>query len=518
MRKILALFFLLLASPAYAGVTCSLPYTFTNGTIADATQVMANYDALVTCLTNAAQAGANNDITSLSGLTTPITPNQGGANTFIGQAPTASGNEIVVVNTVPGNYANVLNYSVALVAPTTNTGPETMNVNGQGVENIYKQSTAGPVPLTGGEIVSGQTLVARWDGTEYQINPVPSVAAGWGLSQNASQTALQIATTNPPYGYDLPINLELSASVPTTNILQINILNNAGVTPAATSPVLIPFRDPTIANGDPQWVAVTGPLSINTNAIGATLGTANGVPFHLWIVAFDNAGTVVPALFNASVVTPIASAQIFPLDTTTPASTTGIGNGATSAGVFYTPNGISLSSKAFTILGYCSYPSGLTTAGSYATACSKLQLMGAGVKKPGDIVQTVSNFTTAVGTANTGTLATLNGGPTLSITPQSSEDLLRVFSDGTASIGASSNIATIQMQRGTTLIGVPSPIYAAAANAGSAVPMLNYDDPATTSTTTYSFKGAAGAGGGQQTLYYPLANTGSVMEIQEIRD
>ena len=41
-----------------AGVSCTLPFVLTNGTIADATQVMANYNALVTCLGSAAAAGA----------------------------------------------------------------------------------------------------------------------------------------------------------------------------------------------------------------------------------------------------------------------------------------------------------------------------------------------------------------------------------------------------------------------------------------------------------------------------
>lgn len=74
--------------PAKANVSCSVPFNLTNGTTADASQVMANYNAIIACLANAAAAGANTDITALLGLTTPISPTQGGSSVFIGGAAT----------------------------------------------------------------------------------------------------------------------------------------------------------------------------------------------------------------------------------------------------------------------------------------------------------------------------------------------------------------------------------------------------------------------------------------------
>jgi hypothetical protein len=51
-----------------------VPFTLVNGTIADAGQVMANYNAILTCLaTGAAASGVNSDITSLTSLSPPIT-------------------------------------------------------------------------------------------------------------------------------------------------------------------------------------------------------------------------------------------------------------------------------------------------------------------------------------------------------------------------------------------------------------------------------------------------------------
>lgn len=57
----------------------TLPVTLQNGTTADATDVMADLNKIKTDVNaNAAENGANSDITSLSGLTTPLSVAQGG--------------------------------------------------------------------------------------------------------------------------------------------------------------------------------------------------------------------------------------------------------------------------------------------------------------------------------------------------------------------------------------------------------------------------------------------------------
>ena len=173
-RYLIAALFWLLASPALAGVSCTLPFNLTNGTIADATQVMANYNALVTCLTNAAAAGSNSDITALLGLTTPLAPNEGGSTTFLGG--TSSGtNAQVITATTPSGFTLTTNYTVVFVAGGTNTGATTLAVAGQAAKNIFKQSTSGPVALTGSEIVATQIVVAYYDGTQFEMLAVPNL-------------------------------------------------------------------------------------------------------------------------------------------------------------------------------------------------------------------------------------------------------------------------------------------------------------------------------------------------------
>ncbi len=437
-------FYFTVLKPALANVTCSLPFTLTNGTIADATQVMANYNALVTCLTNAAAAGANNDITSLSGLSTPITPNQGGSNVFIGTSPTASGADLTIASTTPANYSNTRGYTVIFTAVATNTSVQTLSVNAQTKKNVYKQSTAGPIPLSGGEIIPNQQYLATYDGTEFQINPVPSLALGFGLqAQTATLTGINL--TNPPYGFVPCVNMTISATVG-SGLLGVQLLAaDTGLAPTALHPILCPFRDSTIANGGPIWTSIVSPVYMDTNAIGATLGVATSQAFRLWVEVFNNGGTPVISLWQSGAASLTPSS--FSLQESAVQSTTGASNGSTAAGTFYTNNGTNLSNKSFRIAGYMDWASGLGTPGNYASGPTTIQLYGPGIKKPGEIVQMIfaqqvtnSTFTTAT-TAITNSFANL--------TPSAAPNLARVQAQfGYGFNGAATG--RVALYRGTT--------------------------------------------------------------------
>jgi len=72
MRKwLLALGLLCAAAPVHATICPSVPYTFSNGAVADATQVNADFTTILSCINaNVAKSGINSDITSLTALTT----------------------------------------------------------------------------------------------------------------------------------------------------------------------------------------------------------------------------------------------------------------------------------------------------------------------------------------------------------------------------------------------------------------------------------------------------------------
>lgn len=174
-----------------------LPYTLTNGTTADATQVEANFDQIVANTNaNAAARGANSDITSLTGLTTPLGRTYGGSQLYVGGTTTGAANAQVLASPTPTGFTLFTGAMVAFVAGFTNAGATTLNVNSTGAKNVFRQLASGAAACIGGEIVAGQLVVVVYDGTQFQlINS--SLLTTATLS---SLAALSITTGNLIYG------------------------------------------------------------------------------------------------------------------------------------------------------------------------------------------------------------------------------------------------------------------------------------------------------------------------------
>lgn len=181
MKKLaLALLMLFAVTPAEAGVTCSVPFNLQNGTTADATQVMANYNALVACFGNAAQSGVNNDITALTALTTPLTPAQGGTPTYTGGTSTGSANAQIVGVTSPATFALSTGNQVTFTAGFTPTGAMTLNVASTGATNVYRRTQLGISATVGGEFIVGQRVTVEYDGTQFQLISTAPAVVGEG--------------------------------------------------------------------------------------------------------------------------------------------------------------------------------------------------------------------------------------------------------------------------------------------------------------------------------------------------
>jgi hypothetical protein len=116
--------------------------------------------------------------------------------------------------------------------------------------------------------------------------------------------------------------------------------------------------------------------------------------------------------------------------------------------VFYTPNGTTVSSKGVPDHWILEYLSGLATAGTYGSAPTKQQLFGPGIKKPGDVVQTVVATTSSVHGGTTSTSDVALG--TSTINP------LRILASGHWQTAASSTdaLASLKIKRGgSTKVG-----------------------------------------------------------------
>jgi hypothetical protein len=83
--------------------------------------------------------------------------------------------------------------ALSFVAGYTNTGATTVNVSGLGLKNIYKDGPTGPIALTGGEIVVGNLLSMRYDGTQFQLT---ATELGTAALANASSNTGTVAAVS----------------------------------------------------------------------------------------------------------------------------------------------------------------------------------------------------------------------------------------------------------------------------------------------------------------------------------
>ncbi len=427
-------------------------------------------------------------------------------------------------------------YNLArMTTATTGTGTITLGVASSGFLTFAAAGVAnGDVVFYG--IKDGTNSEAGYgsytaSGTTLTRNVVKSTNSNTAISLSGAAevyiTALAAdggdllpGFSNPLRGFDAPINLQLNASV-ASSILTVAVKGNNGSDPSNSNPVLIPFRDTTAANGDPVWVAVTGALSITTNAVGASLGAASAsTPFRFWVAAFNNGGTAVLALINC-----VGPGQIFPLDETSVQNTTAMSASATSAGVFYTPNGTALTGKALRILGYVEYGSGLTTAGTYASAPTKVQLFGPGVRRPGEPVQ-ATQFSTTTQTSTSSTSAVATSVHT-SLTLTSAANPVRIKWGGNLQNNPNNGWGAAQLYRGnnavTTAIG---PTLTAESPSGGTIVTASaiwtewFDVPFSGATTSAAYTVGIVVQLGSQTVTFPFASglggTIGVMSLEEV--
>src|SRR6185369_6154773 len=99
----------------------ALPFTLTNGTTADATQVMADFNSIVS------DVNAN---------AFPLTSNV----SFAGGVTTGSANA-QAVTVAPLGYTLVTGTRVTFIAGFSNTTATTLNVSSTGIKNLFKPSS-----------------------------------------------------------------------------------------------------------------------------------------------------------------------------------------------------------------------------------------------------------------------------------------------------------------------------------------------------------------------------------------
>ncbi len=165
----------------------ALPFNLQNGQTADATQVDANFAEIVTDVNaNAAHNGVNTDITALTGLTTPITPAQGGSTIWYG-AGAGTANAQTVPTPTPASFALNAGYTVFWLPSVDNTGATTLSVAGSTPKALFMQTASGAAPCIGGEVLTNQLAKATYDGGEWVLDL--DVMVGFGTTKNIVSAA-----------------------------------------------------------------------------------------------------------------------------------------------------------------------------------------------------------------------------------------------------------------------------------------------------------------------------------------
>ena len=293
-----------------------------------------------------------------------------------------------------------------------------------------------------------------------------------------------------------------------TNAVTFSLKTLAGADPSSSDPVLVCFRNSTKATGNYVYRSITAATSVTVSS-GSTLGAVNATPFRVWVVLFDDAGTIRMGVINC-----VSGTNIYPLGQLPIASSTAEGGAgaADSAQVFYT--GTAVTAKPYVILGYANYESGLSTAGSW-NVDPNLELYGPGVPLPGQPIQSQS-MTTTTDTASNSTTVYRATALTVSITPTSAANLVKLSSVGSITdTGGNAGNVLISFLRGATQIG-PAINQLNANIAGSArypAAIYHTDSPGTTSSTTYSVGIVAPSGATAGS--FP-STSGGYMEATEI--
>lgn len=215
------------------------------------------------------------------------------------------------------------------------------------------------------------------------ITGYPQDQAWWGNAQrfDTDDAYINSAPVIPAIG--VLQNGAFTASV-ATKALTIALKGTDGNDPSTSNPVRIAFRSATITASALITRTVTSATSVIIPS-GATLGFTSALAGRIYIWAIDNAGTVELAVSR--------TADIF--QESNLVSTTAIGTGSDSATTMYSTS--ARTNVACRCLGYIDIVTG-ATAGEWDNAPTKLQVMGTGVKRTGDVVQTQYTSTGAAAT------------------------------------------------------------------------------------------------------------------------
>jgi|SRR5215211_1366987 len=395
-------------------------------------------------------------------------------------------NALTVTSNIP-YVALASGISFVAKASATNTAAAALTFTPQGA-SAFASKAIKVLTATGGESDVAPGQIRANGHYRYEYDAAANAAAGAWILTNPSRPHI----VDAGLAYALPmINGQIVVSV-AGNAATFAIKNLAGNDPSASDPVLVLVRNATASSDQWTVMTLTAATSITVSS-GSTLGTGNNVPFRVWVVGFNDAGTFRLGVINCTVgaSSPTQVTTVPEWNAQLSSTAEGGAGAADSAGVIYT--GTAVTNKPLRLLGFAEWPSGLTTAGTWASTPSFVQQMGRGIPRPGDIVQTV--YGTFSAASSTSTTAGNTGG--VSITPKSAANPIAVHCDYMGGADVSGVSVNPQVARNTTtLIGQTGQFITTTGGtlrAGQGHTIL--DAPGVVSSTGYSVRFASGTAG-----------------------
>lgn len=196
-------------------------------------------------------------------------------------------------------------------------------------------------------------------------------------------------------GFVLPNGI-ITASV-SGNALTVSIKNKNGNSPSPTEAIFVAFQK-TIGSGSQyEGKYITAPLGITISS-GSTMGFAAATCGRLWLLLFLDGDNFYLGLRNCTDPGNLISYPLAEFGTDTPLYEDGSG-GSDNFGATYVNVDFGLApAKPFRILGFVSW-SFMQAAGSvpgtWDVAPDVLQILGPGIHKPGEVVQSKPNLVKA---------------------------------------------------------------------------------------------------------------------------
>ncbi|MBR1230198.1 hypothetical protein JQ600_35475 [Bradyrhizobium sp. AUGA SZCCT0176] len=401
-----------------------------------------------------------------------------------------------------GDCGKVVSFNNAASVAVTLPQPGGSFISGWSVD--FQNKGAGTVTITptsstvnGGAnlvLTTNQGAHCSSDGTNYTCVLGVGAGGGSGITSMVCDgvTITSTGTCPPRFGF---VNCTLAASA-ASSALTIALKDSAGNDPASGSPCTLNFRNATGTTGSWSQIVVTSATSLVISS-GSTMGVTSSTAFRIWVVAFNDGGTLRLGAVNALVSN---SGNIFPLRNSAVASSTeeGGAGGADSAGVIYTGTAVSL--KAYQVQGFLEWsPTGLTAGTWTTTTLNYIQTFGPGVALPGEIVQ--QHYTQSTSSTTTTSTSFTSTGITAVITPVSSANLIRLGFSGGGDTDSAGNTFGFNVDRGGTSLaagfGVDYLSSAVKQGAGSGVIPQSFiitDRPNSPSAHTYTLQWKITAG------------------------